>query len=72
MAPYSSLLLHVNDPQPVSTLLVSSGGRKKHLMMIDCCMVPHDVGDHFWAKFSILPQCDAEEKSLLTDCLENC
>ena len=22
--------------------------------VIDCCMVPYDVGDHFWAKFSIL------------------
>ena len=28
--PYSNLLYHVNNPQPVSILLVSSGGCKKH------------------------------------------
>ena len=36
-------------------------------------MVPYDVGDHFGARFFILPYCDAGGRFfLIGDRLENC
>ena len=41
--------------------------------VIDCYMVPYDAGDHFCAKFFILPHYDASSRFLLIgDRLENC
>ena len=35
------------------------------LLTTDCSMVPYGIGDHFCARFSILPLCEVGSRSLL-------